>query len=92
MKEFDVFIPIYYNDGTPIEPTKLLDLEERLLDTFEGLTVFPQPNKGIWKTGDVTYRDEIVIYRVLCSNTRSARRFFKNLKEELKEAFEQKRY
>lgn len=89
MKEFDVFIPLYYNDGTPIEPVKFFDLEERLLETFDGLTFFPQPNKGIWKAADVTYRDEIVIYRVLSSNARLARRFFTKLKKDLKEVFEQ---
>jgi hypothetical protein len=38
---------------------------DELLERFEGLTFFPQPNEGFWRMGDVTYRDEIVIYRVL---------------------------
>jgi hypothetical protein len=33
--------------------------------------------------GDVTYRDEIVIYRVLASKPRAARRFLTRLKEDL---------
>jgi hypothetical protein len=32
----------------------------------------------------VTYRDEIVIFRVVASNPRVARRFFRQLKDELK--------
>ena len=60
MKEYDLFIPLYYNDGTPIEAAKLQELQNRLLDQFEGLTYFPQPNQGFWKFGDLSYRDEIV--------------------------------
>jgi hypothetical protein len=34
--------------------------------------------------GSVTFRDEVAIYRVLTGNVRSARRYFRKLKEELK--------
>lgn len=34
--------------------------------------------------GDVTYRDQIVVYRVLTTDYKKARRYFKRLKEELK--------
>ena len=46
MKEYGIFIPLYYNDGTPIEPARFQDLQNRLLERFEGLTYFPQPNQG----------------------------------------------
>ncbi|HEY8504901.1 MAG TPA: hypothetical protein VIL46_09985 [Gemmataceae bacterium] len=85
MKEYDIFIPLRYNDGSPVEPRKLQELQRRLLDEFDGLTYFPQPNEGFWRMGNVTYRDEIVIYRVLASRVRTARRFLRQLKEELKE-------
>ncbi len=89
MKEYDLFIPLYYNNGSPIEPRKFQQLQTRLLDHFEGLTFFPQANEGFWKMADVTYRDEIVIYRVLASKVRSARRFLSQLKQDLKKEFQQ---
>lgn len=89
MKEYDVFIPLRYNDGAPIESDKLQELQKRLLDEFDGLTYFPQPNEGFWKMGGVTYRDEIVIYRVLASDVSAARDFLSTLKEELKQEFQQ---
>src|SRR5688572_4474862 len=87
--EYDLFIPLFYNDGTPIESKKLQDLQARLLDEFGGLTFFPQPNQGFWRMGDVTYRDEIVVYRVIASKPRTARRFLTHLKEELKKSLRQ---
>jgi hypothetical protein len=65
VREYDVFIPLRYNDGLPIEGRKLQRLQARLLEQFDGVTFFPQPNEGLWKFGGVVYRDEIVVYRIL---------------------------
>lgn len=75
MKEYDVFVPLYYNNGSPIEPAKFQDLQRRLLEWFEGLTYFPQANQGFWKFGDMTYRDEIVIYRVISQDSMASRKY-----------------
>ena len=89
MKEYDVFVPLTYNDGSAIEGEKLQRIQFKLLEFFDGLTYFPQPNQGFWKMGDVMYRDEIVIYRVLSPKTRSARQFLSRLKDSLKRELEQ---
>jgi hypothetical protein len=89
VKEYDLFIPLFYNDGSPIEPRKLHRLQTTLSEQFDGLTFFPQPNKGHWKLAGVTYRDDIVIYRVLTAKGRSARRFLAELKEDLKRDLQQ---
>jgi len=89
VKEYDIFVPLNYNDGTPVDAAKFQELQEDLLSQFEGVTFFPQPNRGFWKMAGVTYRDEIVIYRVITSAEEEARRFFGELKARLKEDFEQ---
>lgn len=89
MKEYDLHVPLYYDDGRPIEAKKFQDLQQSLLDQFRGLTFFPQPNKGFWKMAEVTYRDEIVVYRVIAADTSQARRFFTDLKERLKRELDQ---
>jgi hypothetical protein len=71
------------NDGTPIEVNKFQDLQQRLLAHFDGLTFFPQPNEGYWKMAGVLYKDEIVIYRVLSSKARAARKYLAGLKSDL---------
>lgn len=89
MKEYEIFLPLYHNDGTPIDTAFIPALRVRLLEQFGGVTFFPQPNEGYWRMGGVTYRDQIVIFRVIASNQRTARRFLRLLKEELKRDLEQ---
>jgi hypothetical protein len=89
VKEYDIFVPLRYNDGTPVEPRKFQDLQVRLLEYFNGFTFSPQPREGFWQMGNVTYRDEIVIYRVVTAKVRPARRFLRQLKEELKRTLRQ---
>ena len=89
MKEYDVFVPLYYNDGSPVEAEKLLTLKKRLLDHFDGLTFFPQANEGFWRAGGVTYRDEIVIFRILTVDAPEARQFLSDLKDDLKRELKQ---
>jgi hypothetical protein len=85
VKEFDIFIPLRYNDGSRVEPSKFQQLQAELLDEFGGLTYFPQANQGFWKLGSVTFRDEIVVYRVLTADSRTDKRFLLGLKERLKQ-------
>ena len=84
-REYDLYIPLQYNDGRPVEPRKIAHLKKRLHRRFGGLTFFPQQNEGSWQIGNVTFREEIVIMRILAEESRPAREFFQKLKEELKE-------
>lgn len=83
MKEYELYVPLFLNDGTPVSDGFIDQLGQRLLDEFGGCTFFPQPNKGLWKMGDVVFRDHVVIFRVLTADSRGARRFFRALKREL---------
>jgi hypothetical protein len=89
VKEYDIFVPLFYNNGSPIESTKFQALQGWLLERFDGLTYFPQANQGFWKFGNITYRDEIVIYRVISQDSAASREFLGKLKENLKREFQQ---
>jgi hypothetical protein len=83
MKEYDLYVPLFDNAGRPIDPTKLSQLKKRLIEHFGGLTHFPQENEGFWKLGRVTFRDKIVILRVLSNEPRKAQELFKQIKSEM---------
>lgn len=88
-KEFEVYIPLHDNDGAAIEKSKIEALKKKLIREFGGLTLFPQKNEGIWKVGRFTFRDKIIIARVLASDSRRAETFFRKLRQEMKKEFGQ---
>ena len=89
MKEYELYIPIFYNDRRPVEAEKLASLQEILLAQIGGVTYFSVPNSGLRRMADVVYRDEVVIYRVITSDVARARRFFELLKQQLKRELDQ---
>jgi hypothetical protein len=89
VKEYDIFVPITYNDGRAVEESIFAELQARLVEQFEGLTFFPQPNEGVWGVGNSADHDQIVIYRVIASKARPAKRFLTDLKEELQKTLGQ---
>jgi hypothetical protein len=55
------------------------------------LTEFPQEQRGFWKVGKVTFRDKIVIWRVLSNKPAvEARTFWSTIKTELGREWRQK--
>jgi hypothetical protein len=54
VKEYDLFIPLYYNDGRHVEPQKFQALQQQFLTQFGGLTFFSQPNEGLWTMAGIT--------------------------------------
>jgi hypothetical protein len=89
VKEYDLYIPLHYSDGSKIAVEKLQQVQAQIVDRFGGLTHFPQVNIGLWKLGKAVYRDEIVIFRVLSSESQSAETFLRELKRTLKAELKQ---
>src|SRR5437868_6129678 len=89
MLEYELYVPLHYNDGRRIDPEKLRALKKRLVDEFGGLTHFQQENEGLWKIGDHTFRDRVEILRVLVNDEAAARKYFTQLKADLTREWEQ---
>lgn len=89
MKEYDIYLPLSYNDGRLIPIEKLNQIKRMLLDEFGGFTHFPQENEGVWKFGGAVFRDKVIILRVLSSEPVQTRRFFGELRIELMRVLEQ---
>jgi hypothetical protein len=89
MLEYELYVPLHYNDGRRIDPEKLRALKKRLVDQFGGLTHFQQENEGLWKIGEHTFRDRVEILRVLVNDEAAARKYFTQLKSDLTREWEQ---
>jgi hypothetical protein len=91
MRKYEIYLPLKYNDGKPIEPEKIVGVWDELANAFGGITVSPlsAPYQGRWKYGGVEYIDEIIKVAVVATNDRAAKRFLKEFKERLKEPLQQ---
>src|SRR5207245_3482141 len=85
VKEYDIYVPRNYNDGSPVEKEKLKRVKQLLTDEFGGVTQIRLEKRGWWRTGAVIFRDKIDIFRVFGGNTRRARGFLRRLKEHLRD-------
>ncbi len=90
MREYDLYVPLISNDGKRFPHSKLARLRKKLASRFGGLTYFPQRNKGTWRIGGATFRDEIVILRVLAESTTQVSEFWRRLKLDLQLEWRQK--
>jgi hypothetical protein len=65
MLEFEIYLPLFDNEGHPVEEGIIIALKDQLRRRFGGFTFFPQESEGEWETGGHRFRDHIVILRVL---------------------------
>lgn len=89
MKEYDLYLPLTYNDGHAIPEEKLNAFKKMMLDEFGGFTHFPQRNEGAWQLGGVVFHDQMIILRVLSNDPAHTRHFFSELRIELMRELEQ---
>lgn len=83
--EYDVYFPMAGSRaGVELERTKRV-----LTDEFGGLTDFRHRSEGTWKIGGVTFRDEVILLRVLGEERDHAREVLRRVACELATALEQ---
>ncbi len=87
---FEILIPLYYNDGTEIEPEKHLITREELLHRFhEGLTWIPANALGLYIYKGARYTDRCDLLFILTDETKENLEFMREYKETLKDRYEQ---
>jgi hypothetical protein len=86
--EYDIFVPLFDNEGTPYGGDLLAKFKQRLVEKFGGLTDTKHKNEGRWKIGGIEQRDEIVIWRVLSAGE-DAGPFMKDFKKQMERELRQ---
>jgi hypothetical protein len=86
--EFDLYLPLRRSDGSLVDSEKIDGLKRKLYVQFRGYLSFSQRCEGCVLIGSITFRDEFVILRVLSEESGEARKFFLQLKEEMKAALQ----
>jgi hypothetical protein len=94
IRRIEIYLPLDYNDGRPIEDSKFIHLEDDLLDRFEGLTAVQRqfPLQGLWRSHSRIYRDRVVIFTAMDFQNKTdfeTIHYLERLKKRLKKKFAQ---
>jgi hypothetical protein len=89
MIRFEILLPLFYNDGRPIEDQKFFDTDQELLELFGASSTDSITVRGNWKYKGITYSDKLVRVRVEVEDTPTNWDTVRGLKETLKGRFEQ---
>jgi hypothetical protein len=67
MQLVQILLPLWDNDGRPLDSTLYAGVRAELVDTFGGLTAYARsPAEGDWKTDDDhSVRDRIIVFEVM---------------------------
>jgi hypothetical protein len=94
IRSIDIYLPLDYNDGSPIPESKYLSLQQELLDRFGGVTSVQRqfPLQGVWQSGPEIFHDRVVVISVMDFNDwiqLECLRYLEKLKRRLKKKFDQ---
>ena len=84
-----LLLPVYDNDGRPIEPGQFTQVRKDLTNRFGGVTAYLRaPAKGLWKRRDATVDDDDVVM-VEVEVEVFDREWWRSYRRELERAFKQ---
>lgn len=86
---YQLYLPLTYNDGRPIEEAKFDMTRQELVGRFGGLTNTPPgfPLQGWWQSAGTVVRDDIVVWTVLTQGNENG--YFHTYRDVLRERFAQ---
>jgi hypothetical protein len=71
IRGIDIYLPLEFNDGTPLPDMHFVSLQEELLERFGGVTSVQRqfPLQGIWQSDSSVYSDNIVVFSAMDFNS-----------------------
>jgi hypothetical protein len=88
MHLIQILLPLAGNDGRRFPPDAFARVRSELAERFGGLTAFTRsPAEGLWREGDETARDDIVVLEVMADALDTA--WWADYRRSLEERFAQ---
>jgi len=86
----EILLPLYDNEGRRFGASEFDRVRDELADHFGGVTAFRRsPAEGLWKEGDETSRDRVVIFEVMADSLE--RDWWREYRAELERRFRQEK-
>jgi hypothetical protein len=89
MIRFEILLPLFYNDGRPIEAEKIAATDDELIQSFGATSSDTVVVRGRWQYQSTIYSDQLIRVRVDVADTPENWESMRRLKEVLKTRFEQ---
>jgi hypothetical protein len=67
IRSIELYLPLDYNDGRPIEESKFVALQNALLVRFGGVTSTQRqfPLQGLWRSQERVFEDRVIVFTVM---------------------------
>jgi len=89
MIRVEILLPLYYNDGRPIEPGKFVETDDELVQKFGATSTDAIVVRGRWLYQGTIYHDQLVRVRLDVEDSEENWQAVRAQKEILKSRFEQ---
>jgi len=89
MIRYEILLPLFYNDGTPIEKEKFATTDDKLIQRFGATSGDKVVVRGRWLYQSTIYHDELVRVRIDVEDTPENTQAMRETKEILKTRFGQ---
>ena len=89
MIRFEILLPLFYNDGRAVEDRKFVETDDELVAAFGATSTDAVVVRGLWKYQSTVYEDRLVRMRLDVEDTPENWQKMRDVKEVLKQRFEQ---
>jgi hypothetical protein len=89
MIRFEILLPLFYNDGRPVEREKFLQTDDELVHRFNATSTDTVVVRGRWLYQSTLYSDQLLRVRTDVEDTPENWQAMRDLKEIWKARFEQ---
>ena len=89
MIRFEILLPLFYNDGRPIEREKFLETDDEVVRLFGAASTDTVVVRGRWLYQSTLYQDQLIRVRIDAEDTPEYWQSVRDLKETLKARFAQ---
>jgi hypothetical protein len=89
MIRFEILLPLFYNDGRPVEKEKFVTTDDELVHHFGATSTDSVVIRGRWLYQSTVYSDQLIRIRLDVEDTPENWQTMRQIKETLKGQFEQ---
>jgi hypothetical protein len=89
MIRFEILLPLFYNDGRPVEDQKYIESDDELVVAFGATSTESVAVRGHWLYQSTIYEDRLIRVHIDVEDTAENWQKMRDIKEVLKQRFDQ---